>query len=62
MVNFANRFYHDAQVLLGAKAMGDFNKVIALQASTRPYRELHCRMLAAFASDLLNTKKIEYLF
>ncbi|KAJ9061025.1 hypothetical protein DSO57_1024781 [Entomophthora muscae] len=58
---FANQFYHEAQVLLGANAMMEHNAKLAMKNAVNPYQELYWAMNLFLGQDFTIVQMLDYL-
>lgn len=62
LIEFADRFYHSAQVLLGSGAMTHYDSQIALLNAIKPHLELHHSMLPALVSNFTTSRMTENFY
>ena len=58
---FADRFYHNAQVLLGSHTIKRFDVRAAMRQATSPYTKLHQAMVLAYAKGKDVLEIVEFL-
>ncbi|KAJ9074322.1 hypothetical protein DSO57_1007743 [Entomophthora muscae] len=58
---FANQFYHKAQVLLGAGAMVEHNTKLAMKNTVKPYQELYWAMNLFLSQEFTMVQMLDYL-
>lgn len=62
LIDFADRFYHKAQILVGAGLIKDFDSKIAMEHKIKPYKKLQVAIIPAFNDRNCNTKGlVDYL-
>ncbi|KAJ9080940.1 hypothetical protein DSO57_1019607 [Entomophthora muscae] len=58
---FANQFYHKAQVLLGASAMVEHDVKLAMKNAVKPYQELYWAMNLFLSQEFTMVQMLDYL-
>ncbi|KAJ9078652.1 hypothetical protein DSO57_1004609 [Entomophthora muscae] len=58
---FADQFYHEAQVLLGAGAMVENNTKLTMKNAVKPYQELYWAMNLFLGQDFTMVQMLDYL-
>ncbi|KAJ9086481.1 hypothetical protein DSO57_1003815 [Entomophthora muscae] len=58
---FANQFYHKAQVLLGAGVMVEHNAKLAMKNAVNPYQELYWAMSLFLGQEFTMVQMLDYL-
>ncbi|KAJ9081953.1 hypothetical protein DSO57_1009409, partial [Entomophthora muscae] len=61
LFEFANQFYHKAQVLLGANAMVEHNTKLIMKNSVKPYQELYQAMNLFLGQEFTMVQMLDYL-